>query len=158
MFDFLKTLGEGVLYTLLSPILLLILIVHMAIYVIVFFIMFIKRIILFFQGKDMSIDSELDRAAKYHMDAYKKSLLSKDQDTKQNQNQVPPMPQTTIVQPIIIQTGADGSIKATNLNPQQDTRQERDKQDPIDFTKNTKEISYSEIEELEYMEDQENDK
>ena len=60
MFDFLKTLGEGVLYTLLSPILLLILIVHMAIYVIVFFIMFIKRIILFFQGKDMSIDSELD--------------------------------------------------------------------------------------------------
>ena len=106
----------------------------------------------------MSIDSELDRAAKYHMDAYKKSLLSKEQDTKQNQNQVPPMPQTTIVQPIIIQTGADGSIKATNLNPQQDTRQERDKQDPIDFTKNTKEISYSEIEEIEYMEDQENDK
>lgn len=158
MFDFLKTLGEGVLYTLLSPILLLILLVHMTIYVVVFFIMFIKRIVLFFQGKDMSIDSELDRAAKYHMDAYKKSLLNKEQDARQNQGQVPPMPQTTIVQPIIIQTGADGSIKATNMNPSQEGRQERVYQDPIDYTKNTKEISYSEIKELESMEENQNDK
>ena len=158
MFDFLKTLGEGVLYTLLSPILLLILLVHMTIYVVVFFIMFIKRIVLFFQGKDMSIDSELDRAAKYHMDAYKKSLLHKEQEARQNQGQVPPMPQTTIVQPIIIQTGADGSIKATNMNASQEGRQERVYQDPIDYTKNTKEISYSEIKELESMEENQNDK
>ena len=149
MFDFLKTLGEGVIYTLLSTFILIVVLLHMVYCIVLFFVMFIKRIIMFFQGKDMSLDSELDKAAKIHIQMHKKNILSKEQQEAIPSPQPPQQP--TFVQPIIIQTGPDG-VRATSAQNQSSHHEDFyyrkhsqfDKnKEPLDYS--TKELSYDEL-------------
>jgi hypothetical protein len=82
--------------------------------------MFIKRIVMFFQGEDMSTEMKIDRAAKMH-------LNNQDEEQAQNENQITPTitqtnlikeEKTTIVQPIIIQTDEQGRLKNIQyINP-----------------------------------------
>ena len=68
MIDFLKTMGQGILYTLLSPFILIVVIVYAIYCLFAFFFMFFKRIVMFFMGEDMSSEMKIDRAAKMHLD------------------------------------------------------------------------------------------
>ena len=120
MVDFLKTMGQGILYTLLSPFLLILVILHAIYCLFVFFFMFFKRIVMFFKGEDMSVEMKIDRAAKMHLD-------NQDEELENKQNEITPTisttnvikeEKTTIVQPIIIQTDEQGRLKNIQyINP-----------------------------------------
>lgn len=107
MFDFLKTFGQGLLYLILSPFFL----VYLAIYIVysigVFIFMFIKRVVMFFKGENMKDEMKIDKVSHLHLDnqdAEKEALAAV--------NPTPIVPaQQTIVQPVIIQTDAEGRLK-----------------------------------------------
>ena len=113
MVDFLKTMGQGILYTLLAPFLLVIVVVYAIYCFFVFFFMFIKRIVMFFQGEDMSTEMRIDRAAKMHLDNQDEALEKKDELNTPTitQTNVIKEEKTTIIQPIIIQTDEVGNVK-----------------------------------------------
>ena len=79
----------------------------------IFFFMFIKRIVMFFKGEDMKVQMNIDRAAKMHLD-------NQDEELENKENSLTPTitstnvikeEKTTIVQPIIIQTDEQGRLK-----------------------------------------------
>lgn len=113
MIDFLKTMGQGILYTLLSPFIILGVLIYAVYCLFAFFFMFIKRIVMFFRGEDMSVEMKIDRAAKMHLD-------NQDEELEKKENEITPTitstniikeEKTTIVQPIIIQTDEQGRLK-----------------------------------------------
>lgn len=114
MVDFLKTMGQGILYTLLAPFLLVIVIVYAIYCFFVFFFMFIKRIVMFFQGEDMSREMKIDRAARMHLNN-QDELMEKKQEEMNNptitQTNIIKEEKTTIIQPLIIQTDEQGNVK-----------------------------------------------
>lgn len=118
MFDFLKTVGQGALYLIFSPFILLGVALYSVYAIFLFFFMFIKRIVLFFKGEDMKEESRYDLAAKVHL-----QNQDIEEEAKQNAINVPATnlvkEQTTIIQsPIIIQTDEQGRIKSVhNVNP-----------------------------------------
>jgi hypothetical protein len=121
MKDFFKTIIQGLVYLVLSPFILAGVCLYAVYAFILFFVMFIKRIVLFFKGEDMKKDMRMDIVAKMH-------LQNQDEETerKELENQTVNVPvtnlvkeeKTTIVQPIIIQTDEEGRIKGYSyLNP-----------------------------------------
>lgn len=112
MLDFLKTMGQGILYFILSPFLLLLVLCYSIYSFILFFVMFIKRIIKFFKGEDMSISMNIDKVAKIHIE---------NQDQEEEERQNAPLvnetktiiheQNTTVFQPIFIQTDEEGRVK-----------------------------------------------
>lgn len=113
MLDFFKTMGQGILYTILAPFLLILVIVYAVYSLFVFFFMFFKRIVMFFKGEDMTEEMKIDRIAKMHLD-------NQDEEIENKQNELTPSitqtnvikeEKTTIVQPIIIQTDEEGRLK-----------------------------------------------
>ena len=114
MIDFLKTMGQGILYTLLAPFLLVIVIVYAIYCFFVFFFMFVKRIVMFFQGEDMSREMKIDRAARMHLNN-QDELMEKKQEEMNNptitQTKIIKEEKTTIIQPLIIQTDEQGNVK-----------------------------------------------
>lgn len=113
MIDFLKTMGQGILYTILSPFILLGVVLYAVYSFFVFFFMFVKRIVMFFQGEDMSSEMKIDRAAKMHL-TNQDEELEKKEETKEVvpvETKVIKEEKTTIVQPIIIQTDEEGRLK-----------------------------------------------
>ena len=112
MFDFLKTCGQGILYLILSPILLIILLVYTVYSLAVFLFMFFKRIFMFFSGEDMKDEMKIDKLAKLHI---------KQQDEEDEvKKAIQPSPviektTTTLVQPIIIQTDQNGVLKSVQI-------------------------------------------
>ena len=120
MIDFLKTMGQGILYTLLSPFILIVVIVYAIYCLFAFFFMFFKRIVMFFMGEDMSSEMKIDRAAKMHLDNQDELLEKKDESVTPTitQTNVIKEEKTTIVQPIIIQTDENGVLKNIQyINP-----------------------------------------
>ena len=113
MVDFLKTMGQGILYTLLAPFLLVIVVVYAIYCFFVFFFMFIKRIVMFFQGEDMSSEMTIDRAAHMHLNNQDEQLEKKEESNTPiiTQTNIVKEEKTTIVQPIIIQTDEKGVLK-----------------------------------------------
>ena len=75
--------------------------------------MFIKRIVMFFKGEDMSVEMKIDRAAKMHLDNQDEELEKKENEITPTitQTNVIKEEKTTIVQPIIIQTDEQGRLK-----------------------------------------------
>ena len=114
MIDFLKTMGQGILYTILSPFILLGVILYAVYSLFLFFFMFVKRIVMFFQGEDMSNEMKIDRAAKMHLSNQDEELEKKQQELEEKyalKTKVIKEEKTTIVQPIIIQTDEEGRLK-----------------------------------------------
>ena len=113
MIDFLKTMGQGILYTILSPFILLGVVLYAVYSLFVFFFMFIKRIVMFFQGEDMSRDMKIDRAAKMHLSNQDEELekSNEEKDVVSVETKIIKEEKTTIVQPIIIQTDEEGRLK-----------------------------------------------
>lgn len=113
MIDFLKTMGQGILYTLLSPFIILGVLIYAVYCLFAFFFMFIKRIVMFFKGEDMSVEMKIDRAAKMHLDNQDEELEKKENEITPTitQTNVIKEEKTTIVQPIIIQTDEQGRLK-----------------------------------------------
>lgn len=114
MFDFLKTVGQGALYLVLSPFILLGVALYSIYAIFLFFFMFIKRIVLFFKGENMKDEFRYDTVAKIHLENQDKEM-----EEKQNAIDVPATnlvkEQTTIIQsPIIIQTDEQGRIKSVH--------------------------------------------
>ena len=107
MFDFLKTFGLGILYVILSPILIALALIYMVYSFFVFIFMFIKRIVMFFAGENMKEEMKIDRLAKLH--------IQNQDEEKEVQEAIRPTPvvekTTTVVQPIIIQTDENGVLK-----------------------------------------------
>ena len=107
MFDFLKTFGLGILYVILSPILIAGALIYMVYSIFVFIFMFIKRIVMFFAGENMKEEMKIDRLAKMH--------IQNQDEEKEVQEAIRPTPvvekTTTVVQPIIIQTDENGVLK-----------------------------------------------
>ena len=113
MIDFLKTMGQGILYTILSPFILLGVILYAVYSLFLFFFMFVKRIVMFFQGEDMSNEMKIDRAAKMHLSNQDEELEQKEKEKEvvPVETKVIKEEKTTIVQPIIIQTDEEGRLK-----------------------------------------------
>lgn len=112
MIDFLKTMGQGILYTILSPFILLGVILFAVYSLFVFFFMFFKRIIMFFQGEDMSSEMRIDRAAKLHLNNQNEELdIKEEKEIVPLETKIVKEEKTTIVQPIIIQTDEEGRLK-----------------------------------------------
>ena len=117
MFDFIKTCGQGLLYIILSPILLIIVLIN-AIYSLgVFLFMFFKRIFMFFSGEDMKNEMKIDKLAKFH--------IEKQDQEDEAKKAIQPSPiiektTTTVVQPIIIQTDQNGVLKSVQIPNSQD--------------------------------------
>lgn len=113
MLDFLKTMGQGILYTLLSPFILILILVYAVYCLFAFFFMFFKRIVMFFKGEDMSEEMKIDRAAKMHLDNQDEEIKNKQEDQTPiiTQTNIVKEEKTTIVQPIIIQTDEEGRLK-----------------------------------------------
>ena len=121
MFDFLKTIGQGALYLVLSPFILLGVALYSVYAILLFFVMFIKRIVLFFRGENMKEEMRIDVVAKMHL----QNQDEEKSDKQENKSIEVPMTnvikeeKTTIVQPIIIQTDEEGRLKGVQyLNPQ----------------------------------------
>jgi hypothetical protein len=117
MFDFLKTFFQGLIYLLLSPVILAFLAIYMVYSFFVFLFMFIKRVIMFFKGENMKEGMKIDKVSQLHLD---------NQDAEKEALQaVNPTPMinvqsTSAPQPIIIQTDEQGrlkNIKVLNTNP-----------------------------------------
>lgn len=111
MIDFLKTMGQGILYTILLPFILLGVILYAVYSFFLFFFMFVKRIVMFFQGEDMSNEMKIDRAAKMHLSNQDEELEQKEKEVVPVETKVIKEEKTTIVQPIIIQTDEEGRLK-----------------------------------------------
>lgn len=113
MLDFLKTMGQGILYTLLSPFILILVLVYAVYCLFAFFFMFFKRIVMFFKGEDMSEEMKIDRAAKMHLNNQDEEIEKKleEQTPIITQTNIVKEEKTTIVQPIIIQTDEEGRLK-----------------------------------------------
>lgn len=78
MIDFLKTFGKGLLYFILLPLIILFLLIYGFYLFILFIISIFKIIVLFFQGKNVSIKDELDEEAL--------KILRSKKDKKINEN------------------------------------------------------------------------
>lgn len=116
MFDFLKTCGQGLLYLILSPFLLILVVVYAIYALFVFFFMLGKRVVMFFSGDDMKEEMKIDKLAKMHI-----KQLDQEEEEK-NSIQVQPQSvieknNTTVVQPIIIQTDEKGVLKSVQMGP-----------------------------------------
>ena len=113
MLDFLKTMGQGILYTLLSPFILILVLVYAVYCLFALFFMFFKRIVMFFKGEDMSEEMKIDRAAKMHLNNQDEEIEKKleEQTPIITQTNIVKEEKTTIVQPIIIQTDEEGRLK-----------------------------------------------
>ena len=113
MLDFFKTMGQGILYTILSPFLLILVLVYAVYCIFAFFFMFFKRIVMFFKGEDMSAEMKIDRAAKMHLHNQEEEIENKEEEITPTitQTNVVKEEKTTIVQPIIIQTDEEGRLK-----------------------------------------------
>lgn len=122
MGEFFKTIGQGILYLVLSPFILLGVSLYAVYAFVLFFVMFIKRIVLFFKGEDMKKEMRMDIVAKMHLD--NQDEANEEAKEKENAINVPVTnlvkeEKTTIVQPIIIQTDEEGRLKGVSyLNPQ----------------------------------------
>ncbi len=81
MIDFLKTFGKGLLYFILLPLIILFLLIYGFYLFILFLISIFKIIVLFFQGKNVSIKDELDEEAL--------KILRSKKDKKINENDNP---------------------------------------------------------------------
>ncbi len=116
MFDFLKTCGQGLLYLILSPLLLIIVVGYAVYSLFVFFFMLGKRVIMFFSGDDMKEEMKIDKLAKMHIkqldqeEEVKNSIQVQSQSVIEKNN-------TTVVQPIIIQTDEKGVLKSVQMGP-----------------------------------------
>lgn len=124
MFDFLKTCGQGLLYLILSPLILVGLLVYGVYSFFVFFFMFFKRIIMFFSGDDLKDDMKIDKIAKLQM-----KKIKEEEEVKQAISPTPIIEKTTttVVQPIIIQTDENGvlkNVKVVNQNNQSQLQQD----------------------------------
>lgn len=116
MFDFLKTCGQGLLYLILSPFLLILVVVYAIYALFVFFFMLGKRVVMFFSGDDMKEEMKIDKLAKMHI-----KQLDQEEEVK-NSIQVQPQSvieknNTTVIQPIIIQTDEKGVLKSVQMGP-----------------------------------------
>ena len=121
MGEFFKTIGQGVLYLIFSPFILLGVALYTIFSFVLFFVMFVKRIILFFKGEDMKQEMRYDIVARMHLDN-QDELLEKKQKEQTGINvpvtNVIKEEKTTLVQPIIIQTDEEGRLKGVQyLNP-----------------------------------------
>jgi len=121
MFDFFKTMGQGALYLILSPFILIGVALYAVYALIVFFVMFIKRIVLFFKGEDMKEEMRIDKVARMHLDNQDELEEAKqEQDSSINVpvTNVVKEEKTTIIQPLIIQTDEQNRIKGVQyVNP-----------------------------------------
>lgn len=112
MFDFIKTCGQGLLYLILSPFLLLLVVGYSIYSFFVFFFMLIKRVVMFFSGMDMKEDMKIDKLAKLH-------IKQQDQETEEKASvattSVIEKTTNTVVQPIIIQTDENGVLKSVQM-------------------------------------------
>ncbi len=119
MLDFLKTMGQGILYFILSPFLLLLILCYSIYSFILFFIMFIKRIIKWFKGEDMSIDMSIDKVAQIHIDEQDKAKEETSNTPIVNETKTIIHEQNnTVFQPIFIQTDEEGRVKGFSyMNP-----------------------------------------
>ncbi len=112
MFDFIKTCGQGLLYLILSPFLLLLVVGYSIYSFFVFFFMLAKRVVMFFSGMDMKEDMKIDKLAKLH-------IKQQDQETEEKNSlaTTPVIEKTTntVVQPIIIQTDENGVLKSVQM-------------------------------------------
>lgn len=112
MIDFLKTMGQGILYTLLSPFLLILVILYAVYSLFVFFFMFFKRIVMFFSGEDMSSEMKIDRAAKMHLNNQEEEIEKEETISPTiTTTNIIKEEKTTIIQPIIIETDDEGRLK-----------------------------------------------
>jgi hypothetical protein len=112
MLDFLKTMGQGILYFILSPFLLLLILGYSIYSFILFFIMFVKRIIKWFKGEDMSIDMSIDKVAQIHIEEQDKAQEEKENTPVVNETKTIIHEQNnTVFQPIFIQTDEEGRVK-----------------------------------------------
>ena len=147
MFEFLKTFGQGILYVILSPFLLLAALVFMVYSVFTFFLMFVKRIIMFFSGEDMKEEMRIDKLARMHLENQ-----DSEKKEKESKNEVQATPiiekQTTVIQqPIIIQTDEEGRIKACHI-PNQNINQANVASQPQVMIEKREEAPLEEDEEL----------
>ena len=74
MFDFLKTFGQGLLYLVLSPFILLMVVFYTIYSFFVFFFMFFKRIFLFFAGYDMKEEMKIESGIVNELVSYQYSV------------------------------------------------------------------------------------
>lgn len=120
MGEFFKTIGQGILYLVLSPFILVGVSLYAVFAFFLFFVMFFKRIILFFKGEDMKAEMRMDVIAKMHLQNQDEALEKKEEDNSINVpvTNLVKEEKTTIVQPIIIQTDEEGRLKGVSyLNP-----------------------------------------
>lgn len=112
MFDFLKTFGQGLLYLILLPFIIVLVCGYTIYAFFVFIFMFFKRIFLFFAGYDMKEEMKIDRIAKFHVDQQ-----DEEEEIKKAINPTPIIERnnTTVVQPIIIQTDENGVLKSVQI-------------------------------------------
>lgn len=95
MMSILKTFGIGLLYTILSPFILLVLVLYFAYTFIIFIAMFVVNVVYFFQGRSIKDELEIDKEAKKILQAqaaieqqFKESILNQYSavDSSFNQN------------------------------------------------------------------------
>lgn len=128
MFDFLKTFGQGLLYLILSPFILILVAINAIYSVIVFLFMFFKRIYMFFRGEDMKAEMKIDQLAKIHIEQQEE-----EQEIKEAINPTPVVNKTTtVVQPIIIQTDANGVLKSVKVGNNVSNEQQIEQIETID--------------------------
>ncbi|MDD6301910.1 MAG: hypothetical protein PUA56_01155 [Bacillales bacterium] len=115
MLDFLKTVGQGILYLILSPFIILGVLLYSVYCVFLFLFMFFKRLYMFFKGEDMKAAMRYDKVAKIHLEQQDEKIEKEKQEASNNdgnKNETTHIEKTTtIVQPIIIQTDEDGKLK-----------------------------------------------
>lgn len=119
MFDFLKTFGQGLLYLVLSPFLLIIAAVYTIYCVFLFIYYFIKRIVMFFLGYNMKDEMKIDKLAKLHL-----NNIKEEEEVKEAVNPTPVI-EKTIIQQVFIAPDQNGNYRPINIgNPLEYTKLE----------------------------------
>jgi hypothetical protein len=113
MFDFLKTFGQGLLYIILSPFILILVAVYTIYCVFLFIYMFIKRVVMFFLGYNMKDELPIDKIAKMHMKEVEEEANKP--TTPAPVEQTPVQPQQTIYQQFIVMPNQNGGFTPINL-------------------------------------------
>ena len=96
MLDFFKTMGQGILYTILLPFLIIWVLVYAVYCVFAFFFMFIKRIVMFFKGEDMTTEMKIDRVAKMHLTNQEEEFENKEKEVAQTSTPERKKPMTVV--------------------------------------------------------------
>lgn len=132
MLDFAKTLGQGLLYLILSPFIVAGVLLYGVYCIFLFLFMFIKRMVMFFKGEDMKASMRYDKVAKAHLQSQDEKEEDIDSSTQSPviQKETTHVEKTTIVQqnqPIIIQTDEEGRLKGVSyIQPTTQTFEEKD--------------------------------